>query len=312
MAKVYTLKEPQYVRDDVAMNVALLRYIRFFSNGVEINPLSAETAARYDAILEKIGIGVPLAEITELQQVLQEVEKAEERRRVFREFEKRYGQTSSELVSQQRIPTRDEVINLLHVLETNPLASNRTSKEPVLDRLITILGKHPNLAHDEHIDCRYIRHLLATEFADNFYLEKFWESLLIRHTKLQPQFRLYDGYALDFPQKLMFSGSSFSFTGKFRFGTRRKCREAVMAKGATWTDTPTGSTDFLVIAANGENTSPDSTKVSACMALKSKGYPCFALAEEFWVAHLNERTKEIEAISVRCASANSAVSSISN
>jgi len=32
MAKVYTLKDPQYVRDDVAMNVALLRYMRFFSN----------------------------------------------------------------------------------------------------------------------------------------------------------------------------------------------------------------------------------------------------------------------------------------
>jgi len=86
MAKVYTLKEPQYVRDDVAMNVALLRYMRFFSNGVEVNPLSAEDAARYDAILEKIGAGVPLAEIAELQQVLQEIEKAEERRRVFREF----------------------------------------------------------------------------------------------------------------------------------------------------------------------------------------------------------------------------------
>src|SRR6266480_666831 len=126
MAKVYTLKEPQYVRDDVAMNVALLRYMRFFSNGVEVNPLSAEDAARYDAILEKIGAGVPLAEITELQQVLQEIEKAEERRRVFREFKKRYRQTSSELVSQQRMPTRDEVINLLHVLETNPLASYGT------------------------------------------------------------------------------------------------------------------------------------------------------------------------------------------
>ena len=304
MAKVYTLKDPQYVRDDVAMNVALLRYMRFFSNGVEINPLSAETAARYDAILEKIGAGVPLAEITELQQVLQEIEKAEERRRVFREFKKRYRQTSSELVSQQRMPTRDEVINLLHVLETNPLASNGTSKEPALDRLITVLGKHPNLAHDEHIDCRYIRHLLATEFGDNFYLEKFWESLLIRHAKLEPKFRLYDGYALDFPQKLAFSGISFSFTGKFRFGTRRKCRDVVIAKAATWTDTPTGNTDFLVIAAEGENTSPDSTKVSACMALKSKGYPCFALAEEFWVAHLNESTKEIEAISARYASAN--------
>src|SRR5438094_3129224 len=129
MAKVYTLKDPQYVRDDVAMNVALLRYMRFFSNGVEINPLSAETAARYDAILEKIGAGVPLAEITELQQVLQEIEKAEERRRVFREFKKRYRQTSSELVSQQRILTLDEVINLLHVLEIYQLASIETSKD---------------------------------------------------------------------------------------------------------------------------------------------------------------------------------------
>jgi len=156
------------------------------------------------------------------------------------------------LVSQQRIPTRDEVINLLHVLETNPLASNDISNERPLNRLIGIFRKHPNLAHNEHIDCRYIWHLLETNFADNFYLEKFWESLLIRHGGLEPKFRLYRDYALDFPHKLAFSGSSFSFTGKFQFGTRRKCREAVMTKGGMWTDTPTGSTDFLVIAANGE------------------------------------------------------------
>ncbi len=310
MAKIYTLKEPQHVRDDVAINVALLRYMHFFSNGVEVNPLSAETAARYDAILEKIGTGMPLTEITELQEVLNEIEKAKEHRRVFREFKKRYRQASAELASQQRIPTPDEVINLLHVLETNPLASNDSSKEPMLDRLIRILGKHPNLAHDEHIDCRYIRQLLATEFADDFYLGKFWESLQIRHRGLKPKFRLYRGYALDFPQRLAFSGSSFSFTGKFQFGTRHKCREAVMAKGGTWTDTPSGSTDFLVVAANGENTSPESTKVSLCMALKSKGYPCFALAEEFWIAHLNEEAKEIEAISARYSSANSAASSV--
>ena len=64
-----------------------------------------------------------------------------------------------------------------------------------------------------------------------------------------------------------------------------------MAKGGTWIDTPTGGTDFLVIAANGENTSPNSTKISSCVALKSKGYPCFALPEEFWVAHLNRSAK---------------------
>ena len=55
MTKIYTLKEPQHVRDDVAMNIALLRYMRFFANGVEVNPLPTETAERYDAILEKIG-----------------------------------------------------------------------------------------------------------------------------------------------------------------------------------------------------------------------------------------------------------------
>ncbi len=32
MTKIYTLKEPQHVRDDVAMNVALLRYMRFFAD----------------------------------------------------------------------------------------------------------------------------------------------------------------------------------------------------------------------------------------------------------------------------------------
>jgi hypothetical protein len=198
------------------------------------------------------------------------------------------------------------------VLETNPLASDDASKEPPLDRLIRIFRKHPNLAHNEHIDCRYIRHLLSTEFADSFYLGKFWESLLVRHARLEPKFRLYHGYALDFPQKLAFSASNFSFTGKFRFGTRHKCRQAITAKGGTWTDSPTGSTDFLVIATNGDNTSPNSTKVSSCMALKSKGYPCFSLAEEFWVAHLNESKKEIEAITAAYAIANSITSSVSN
>jgi len=304
MAKVYTLKEPQYVRDDVAMNVALLRYMRFFSNWCRCKSVVRRRRSTLRRHSGKNRRRRAAGRNRRTATGFAGNRKSGGTPQSFSRIQKRYRQTSSELVSQQRMPTRDEVINLLHVLETNPLASNGTSKEPALDRLITVLGKHPNLAHDEHIDCRYIRHLLATEFGDNFYLEKFWESLLIRHAKLEPRFRLYDGYALDFPQKLAFSGISFSFTGKFRFGTRRKCRDAVIAKGATWTDTPTGNTDFLVIAAEGENTSPDNTKFAACMALKSKGYPCFALAEEFWVAHLNESTKEIETISARYASAN--------
>ncbi len=52
MPRTYILKEPQHVREDVATTVALLRYMRVFSRE-EINPLTAEIAARYDRILEK-------------------------------------------------------------------------------------------------------------------------------------------------------------------------------------------------------------------------------------------------------------------
>ena len=104
--------------------------------------MPTETAARYDAILEKIGNGVPLAEIIKLQ-ILDEIERADERRSLFREFKETYRRVSTELVSHQRIPTRDEVMNLLHVLESDPLASNNTSKESPLDSLIREFQKPP-------------------------------------------------------------------------------------------------------------------------------------------------------------------------
>ncbi len=76
------------MREDVATTVALLRYMRVFSRE-EINPLTAEIAARYDRILEKIDSGVPLAQIIELHEIAREVEEAEERRRIFRDYKKR-------------------------------------------------------------------------------------------------------------------------------------------------------------------------------------------------------------------------------
>lgn len=285
MAKTYILKEPQHVREDVATTVALLRYMRVFSNGEEISPITAESAARYDRILEQIAKGVPLSEIAELREIAKEVEQAEERRRVFRDYKKRLREFNVRLAGQNRLPTRAEIMNLLEIMQRSPLLTG-ASAEPGLECLTEVFKKHPQLAHEEYISCRYIRHLLATNFADEFYLSGFFESLQILYTDAAPEFTFRDGYAFDFPQVVPIAGSIFCFTGKFRFGSRQKCREAVVSEGGTWIVSPTGSTDFLVVAANGENTSPRSGKVRACMDLKSKGYPCFLLAEEFWVAHL--------------------------
>jgi len=293
VAKTYILKEPQHVREDVATTVALLRYMRIFSNGEEISPITAEIAGRYDRILEQIDKGVPLSQIAELREIAEEIEQAEERRRVFRDYKKRLRGFNLRLAGQDRLPTRAEIMSSLEIMQRSPLVTS-ASAEPGLDRLSEIFKKHPHLAHEEYISCRYIRHLLATNFADEFYLSVFFESLQIRYTNAAPEFRFHDGYAFDFPKLVPIPGSIFCFTGKFRFGSRQKCREAVVSNGGTWIQSPSGSTDFLVVATNGENTSPHSTKVSACMDLKSKGYPCFLLAEEFWLAHLKRDSMRID------------------
>jgi hypothetical protein len=196
-------------------------------------------------------------------------------------------------VIERRLPTRAEVMSLLQIIEGSPLLAS-VSAQPELGCMIEIFKKHPYLAQEEYISCRYIRHLIATNFADEFYLSGFFESLQIRYTDSAVEFRFYDGYAWDFPKLLPIAGSIFCFTGKFRFGSRQKCREAVVSNGGTWIQSPTGSTDFLVVAHNGENTSPRSTKVTACMDLKSKGFPCFLLAEEFWLAHLKRDSMAVD------------------
>jgi hypothetical protein len=295
VAKTYILKEPQYLREEVAVTVALLRYMRVFSDGQEINPITAEVAARYDRILDQIDKGVPLSQIEELREIAKEIEEAKERRRVFRDYKKRLRALNLRLAGQNRIPTQVEIMDLLRIMQRSPLVGSAPA-EPSVECLSEIFKKHPHLAQEEYISCRDIRHLIATNFADEFYLSGFFESLQIRHTDSAPEFRCRDGYAWDFPKLVPIAGSIFCFTGKFRFGSRQKCREAVACNGGTWIQSPTGSTDFLVVAHNGENTSPHSTKVSACMDLKSKGFPCFLLAEKFWLAHLNRDSMRIDAV----------------
>jgi NAD-dependent DNA ligase len=285
MAKTYVLKEPDYLRQQALEAVALLRYMRFFSDGKEISPIEEEAAARYDSILEQILQGVPLRQIVELQEIFEELRQAQERRRAFREYKKRLQAFSIVLATQNRLPKRSEVIELLALIQSCPLLTTASTTE--LGSLIQLFRCHPHLTPDEYTHCRYIRHLLATDFADGFYLAKLYAWLRIRYTGATAEIKLSDGYALDFPNIIVVSGSVFCFTGKFAFGSRKKCREAVALRGGTWITSVSGSVDFLVVARDGENTSATSTKVSACLDLKSRGHPCFMLTEEIWLKHLD-------------------------
>jgi len=108
MAKTYVLKEPEYLRQQALEAVALLRYMRVFSDGKEISPIDEDAAARYDRILEQILRGVPLQQIVELQEIFEELRQAQERRRAFREYKKRQRAFSTALGTQNRVPKRDE------------------------------------------------------------------------------------------------------------------------------------------------------------------------------------------------------------
>ena len=175
MAKTYVLKEPEYLRQQTLEAVALLRYMRCFSDGKELCPIEEDAAARYDRILAQILGGVPLRQIVELQEIFEELRQAQERRRIFRDYKKRLRTFSCALATQDRLPTRAEVMDLLTLMESSPLV-NTASAKWALDSLTEVFKAHPYLAGDEYVNCRYMRHLLATDFADEFYLANFLES----------------------------------------------------------------------------------------------------------------------------------------
>src|SRR5205823_6311133 len=147
-------------------------------------------------------------QIVELQEIFEELRQAQERRRIFRDYKKRLRAFSCALATQDRLPTRAEVMDLLALMESSPLV-NTASAKWALDSLTEVFKTHPHLAGDEYINCRYMRHLLATDFADEFYLANFFESLQIRHARKTPKVRFRNGYAVDFPKLVAISGSIF-------------------------------------------------------------------------------------------------------
>jgi hypothetical protein len=112
---------------------------------------------------------------------------------------------------------------------------------------------------------------------------------------------LSDGSPYDRPQpEVVFRGSTFVFTGKFVFGSREQCQEAVVARGgiAQTTSGVSQHTDFLVIGAEGSKTwkrGKYGRKIEAAvLSRREHGKPAI-ISEDHW-------TESMEATQQGCSS----------
>ena len=97
---------------------------------------------------------------------------------------------------------------------------------------------------------------------------------------------LKDGSPFDDPlPEIAIAGRAFCFTGRFEFGSRRECQEAVVARAGSFTDNITSKTDVLVI---GSDANPAwahdgyGNKIEDAMVLRMERRRLAIIPEAFW------------------------------
>ena len=305
MPRQYVLREPEYLRKEVAFNVALLlslsvKFDATSKGGVQVtvgldgnnsSTLPDEKRRRYERVLEQIEQDVPLKEIRELQELIGEIEAEDERRRAFRSYRRQYREAMVEIANGIEKPSPMRFAELLETLRAHPLSPS-TQATPRMLR--SAFKPHPYLAGDEFIDAGFFHHLVASNFTDDQLVSRFVSSIKQRYNKERVAEDLFnDSVELPTPDfdevsRLIFEGSTFVFTGKFCFGSRKACRNAVVKHGGLVGDNVTRETDYLVVASGWENTSPSSSKLQAFHIVRLKGCPCCLISEEQWAASLQE------------------------
>jgi hypothetical protein len=91
------------------------------------------------------------------------------------------------------------------------------------------------------------------------------------------------------PPSVVFTGNIVVFTGKFAYGTRKACEQAVMARGASCASSITRQTNLLVIGTFGSRDwiqSPYGRKIEKAAKYRDDGLPLAIVSEELWAAAL--------------------------
>lgn len=88
---------------------------------------------------------------------------------------------------------------------------------------------------------------------------------------------------------LRFEGSEYVFTGKFVWGTRKRCEEAVIDRGGICASNVTQRTTALVIGELGSRDWAHTSfgrKIQKAVDYRSSGVPLVIVDEEHWTTHL--------------------------
>ncbi|WP_341503303.1 BRCT domain-containing protein [Gallaecimonas sp. GXIMD4217] len=101
---------------------------------------------------------------------------------------------------------------------------------------------------------------------------------------------LSSGMPLDHDAELDFNGTAFCFTGRFQFGTRSKCEEAVRLRGGTIMTGIKRDLDYLVVGLHGSRDWRHTTfgnKILKAVDYREKhGRPLAIVSEDLWVHQL--------------------------
>lgn len=88
---------------------------------------------------------------------------------------------------------------------------------------------------------------------------------------------------------IVFENKLFCFTGKFFYGSRKKCEEDVMKRGGEIQSSPNKETTYIVIGLLGSSDwkhSTHGTKIEYGIQLKEKGVPLSIISEEHWAKYI--------------------------
>ena len=87
-----------------------------------------------------------------------------------------------------------------------------------------------------------------------------------------------------FPE-VVFADRVFCFTGRFTYGSRNKCENAVRSRGGTCSNTPTRKTNYLVIGSYAEESWTHSSfgrKIEKAVRMRDKGQGLKIISESHW------------------------------
>ena len=93
----------------------------------------------------------------------------------------------------------------------------------------------------------------------------------------------------DPPPEILFEDRKFCLTGKFSYGRRGQCEDEIRTRRGMCQQSPTKTTDYLIIGSYAEGTwiqSAYGRKIEKAVALRASGLPIRIISETHWLASM--------------------------